>query len=375
MKQSRTASFHDEEFDEGTLLKLKLFRAYVREWLPVFLSKGLRRNVNVFDFFAGPGSDAKGNPGSPRIILEEAKQYYASRAVSPSVQLSLYLNDRDQAKAARLRELVAQYSDMGWQIGVTALDFEQLYAQYVPLISDDASANLLIIDQFGYRHMPPDRFAQIAGCSMTDVICFMASSNIRRFVRERAVQGPIGIPPDEIESLPAGEAHRRICDFYRSRITEPTQYYVAPFTIRDGANYYGLMFGTASLRGLEKFLICCWGLDEFTGEANFAIDNDPIVKGHGQLSLVEADNVPRKQREFKSRLTAFLREGRSNQEVYRFTLENGFLGKHAKEWLRSFERAGLLAVNRLDPSARSGYYLSWKDHTNARPRALFAYRG
>ena len=48
---------HKKAFDEGTQTKLELFRAYLREWLPVFISKGeiYWPNVNILDFFAGSG--------------------------------------------------------------------------------------------------------------------------------------------------------------------------------------------------------------------------------------------------------------------------------------------------------------------------------
>lgn len=53
-------AFHDNAFDPPTHLKLNIFRGYIREWLPVFLTRRTdgrsgHKRVNVFDFFAGPG--------------------------------------------------------------------------------------------------------------------------------------------------------------------------------------------------------------------------------------------------------------------------------------------------------------------------------
>ena len=65
------SGFHDEAFDEGTLTKLEIFQLYTREWLPVFLSREVDyvREVHLFDFFAGPGTDGVGVPGSPLRTL------------------------------------------------------------------------------------------------------------------------------------------------------------------------------------------------------------------------------------------------------------------------------------------------------------------
>jgi hypothetical protein len=57
--------FHDSEFDDATQLNLAIFRKYIRKWVPVSLTRlqhgrGLNyRDVNIFDFFAGPGTDRK----------------------------------------------------------------------------------------------------------------------------------------------------------------------------------------------------------------------------------------------------------------------------------------------------------------------------
>ena len=67
---------HKEAFDEGTKTKLKLLRLYIREWLPVFFrnSNTTWQEIEIYDFFAGSGTDADGNYGSPLIFLEDLTQ-------------------------------------------------------------------------------------------------------------------------------------------------------------------------------------------------------------------------------------------------------------------------------------------------------------
>ena len=52
---------HAEPFDEGTLIKLKLFEYYARSWLPVFVARQnpIFSNVNIADFLKSmpPGLD------------------------------------------------------------------------------------------------------------------------------------------------------------------------------------------------------------------------------------------------------------------------------------------------------------------------------
>ena len=79
--------FYEKTFDHATQVKLDVFRQYLKEWLPVFTSKG--EEVSIYDFFAGPGKDAAGNPGSSLIIVEELKRFCEHYASShPQVSCS-----------------------------------------------------------------------------------------------------------------------------------------------------------------------------------------------------------------------------------------------------------------------------------------------
>lgn len=62
-----------DTFDESTKLKLEIFRECFKEWFPVFLHNKFIDSVCIFDFFAGSGTDTNGSPGSPLVLLQEAR--------------------------------------------------------------------------------------------------------------------------------------------------------------------------------------------------------------------------------------------------------------------------------------------------------------
>src|SRR5260221_586291 len=92
-------NIHAKPFDEGTNVKLSLFREYIKGWLPVFLTKNkpFWKTINIYDFFAGPGKTEHGDKGSPLIVIEEVKGYF-SAIKSKSFKVNLYFNEYDSEK-------------------------------------------------------------------------------------------------------------------------------------------------------------------------------------------------------------------------------------------------------------------------------------
>ena len=88
---------HAEPFDEATLTKLELFQLYTREWLPVFTApeKPWWKEINIFDFFAGPGLDTKGVIGSPlRTLTELTSGDHLSRIREKGLRVKVWFSDK-----------------------------------------------------------------------------------------------------------------------------------------------------------------------------------------------------------------------------------------------------------------------------------------
>jgi len=104
--------FHDRPFDEGTLTKLQIFQLYVREWLPVFLSRPEPqwKEIHLFDFFAGPGTDSEGVPGSPLRLLEELRTAQKQPGWG-KVRVEAHFFDEDAAKIDALRAKACSATD------------------------------------------------------------------------------------------------------------------------------------------------------------------------------------------------------------------------------------------------------------------------
>lgn len=94
-------------FDEGTLLKLDIFRKCFREWFPVFIFNPCIKSIYVYDLFAGSGKDSVNYPGSPLILLEEARgeQGMHCLTLNGPTNKSVYFafNEKEKAKFEELK--------------------------------------------------------------------------------------------------------------------------------------------------------------------------------------------------------------------------------------------------------------------------------
>ena len=381
--------FHKTEFDDGTQVKLAIFRGYIREWISVFLTEwkeGSNPNViNLWDFFAGPGTDAAGSPGSPRIIQDELKDYCQARdeIKARGLQVKLYFNDKSKKHIHQLQQCLTENAcpKKCCEAIFSAKAFQESLTEHLPIMAKPRTANLVIMDQFGVKEVTPAVVKTLAGFRHTDILFFVSSSYIRRFAEEPSIQAYFRMSAEELVASEYKSIHRHICEYFRSALPSGSDYHLAPFSIKKGSNIYGVIFGSGNLLGLQKFLKVCWELDGITGEANYDIDDDPAR--FGQMSFLPEMNIIKKHDGFEHDLKEMLRKKiqvgiksspPSNLDVYRFTLERGFLPKHAREHMAKLQKAGQLEVQ--DPASdkppkKGAFYLTWDNYKEANVQAVF----
>ncbi len=339
---------HKAAFEESTLVKLAIFRDYLKEWLPVFLAARnvYWKKVNVFDFFAGPGKDSIGNNGSPLIIVEELLPHLKN-ASQRNISVSLHFNENDKAKYDELnnRLVSSDFAEGQYNKLVENLDFKLAFDKWFPKMNDSDSANLLFLDQYGVKHITEEVFRQITALKHTDFLFFISSSTIKRFADHPSIQTYFNVDKAEIDDIPYHQIHRYVLSYYKSLIPSDKPYYLSSFSLRKGSNIYGLIFGSGHPLGMEKFLSTCWAIDPERGEANFDIDNENISQHQYDL-FAEGDGIrkPNKVEVFEQELEELLRNKyfKTTKEIYLHVLSNGFLPRHAKPVIKKLIESNVL---------------------------------
>lgn len=280
-------------FDEGTKLKLDIFRRCFREWYPVFVHNPYTKHLFVFDMFAGSGMDSDGIPGSPLILLEEAKGDQCQhcsvlRYSSNNKRVFFVFNEYKKLKYDALRmnvnntleQCMKSHGCNECPIKKGTLtrneDFQDLFTdeKIDKILKNKDYGKFVLLDQYGVKQVTEEVFSKLVSFPKTDFIFFISSSTIARFKEFPAIQKYFDIKKIKFDDAQPKECHRIIKEYFEDLIPKGKDYYLHSFTIKKGSNYYGLIFGTSHSLGMEKFLKVCWDEDRLSGDSNCNIDND-----------------------------------------------------------------------------------------------------
>lgn len=347
---------HHKPFDEGTKAKLAIFQDYLREWLPVFTKKKdiFWKTINIYDFFAGPGSDQLGVKGTPLLIIDELENHLQA-IDEKNLSVNLYFNEFVESKCNELKQKLEdlKLQDKPYNIEVESLDFKVAFDKNGTGMAKNGVVNLVFLDQNGIKHISEQVFKYLINTKRTDFLFFISSSTIKRFCEHPNIMQHINLSIEEVEKKPYHQIHRLVLEYYRSLIPVNKELYLAPFSLRKGSNVYGLIFGSSHVLGIEKFLITCWKLDPERGEANFDIDNDKIKEGQFDIFSGELDK-PKKVESFETELSEKIinQSLKTDREIYLFTITNGFLPAHAKEVIKKLETKNKIEKTSLNLSSK-----------------------
>lgn len=344
-----TRNHHREPFDEGTLVKLSIFEDYARESLPVFFNRRDASEVHVFDFFAGPGYDMAGVPGTPIRILHTIREHIDT-IIENGIRVVIHLNEIDREKFVELETAVVRYLDeqSGLAAAVEAIlyqrDFESLFPELLPLI--DKHPSLVFVDQNGIKFLSSDYLLILSLMREVDILFFAAASYLWRFGDEPDFMRHIAVDLERLKAEPYEFVHRSLVRQLRERLPGQSRFRLYPFSIKKGANIYGVIFGASHDLAFDKYLRVAWKLDNLGGEANFDINRE---SEKAQLGLF--GRTPTKKEAFEELVEAKVLNGeiRNNAEALQLCYDEGHPGGHAAEVLRRLRTQGRISFDGSRP--------------------------
>lgn len=335
---------HIKPYDEGTLNKLEIFERYVQTWLPTFIMQKHIAEINIVDFFSGLGYDSQGTKGSPIRILDKIDSFFGNLMQNNTI-INLYLNEYKTDKFEALKRNCNDYLENHKRlrkfvkIHFSNKDFNEIYNEIV--IKTKNSPSLYIIDQSGIKFTNQENFNTLLGLKQTDFLFFISSSFFKRFNKEEEFAKHLDIKEEDLKDNPYNFIHRIVLEKYRSLIPANSDLKIFPFSIKKGANIYGIIFGSKHILGVEKFLQIAWKKNSINGEADYDIDEDSS-KQQLVLNFENPSDTKKltKIESFNNKLEEFVKKKgvTTNIELYNFTYTNGHISEHTNNLLRELKR-------------------------------------
>jgi three-Cys-motif partner protein len=346
---------HEDAFGSSTITKLEIFQEYLEAWLPVWAKTPGYREVAIFDFFAGPGTDIDGALGSPLRILETINKYRAFFAES-QLKANVHLNELDSDKFQSLRSFVDEnISRLSLRAFVNPIFYNEKFEDLFPRVKNIIGAipTLLFIDQNGVKQIPPAVFRELCQFSKTDFLFFISSAYFKRFADDPSFSSILPtLDKNLLKAAKPYSVHSLLVEAYKKMIPSDCDMKLHQFTLRKDKNYYGLVFGAKHPLAVDKYLEIAWRKNSTTGDADFDLEE---VAGIAQGNLFDGFKRT-KLEQFAIDLEDYvLQQGETtNKEIYDYCSEKGFRGSHGKEVLLRLKKEGKVSYESKQPCITYG---------------------
>lgn len=352
---------------EHSKAKVDLFKRYFSIYLNIMNRTPFVKKIFLYDLFAGEGKYVDGGKGSPVIAIECIKDhFYSNNQTCPDIDV--WLNDYSKSqieigryKIERVEEFIHKvYKPENVNLKFTKIDSSHILSEVhndLAKLKHDERA-LLFIDPWGYKDIKPNELKAILSNGKTEIILFLPISFMYRFADKALMDETFygGRPLEEFLShlfggkLPNTQNQIKFIEEVRKELKKYLGIkYVDTFTIERGnKNFFCLFFFTNIKTGYYKMLDAKWDLDEESGRGFKARDNNQGSM-FDEITAVDYLSIVKEFINRKGRVT--------NQQLFDFGLENGFLPKHTKKVLDHLKKGNLIEFGALDSKPVKGYYL------------------
>jgi len=345
---------HENPFDEGTIAKLEIFEDYAQAWIPTFVMQATP-TICIFDFFAGTGYDKNGVAGSPIRILEKIKEQIGF-IFQKNVKVKVFLNEfepekKTQKKFELLKKACSEYLEESKDIerAIEIEYFNENFEKLFPKLIEEIKAypSLVYLDQNGIKFLADKYLFQFEKLEQTDFIYFVSSSYFKWLGNTSEFKKHVDLDVEELRNNPYKFIHKNVIEQLRKKLPMNSSLKLYPFSLKKGANIFGIVFGAKHPLAVDKFLNIAWKRNPVNGDANFDIDDDSKKV---QLDMFEGKKLT-KIEQFQDNLKKKVLSGeiKNNAEALSYVHEEGHIGKHASDCLRVLKKEGKIHYEGTSP--------------------------
>ncbi|WBL43017.1 three-Cys-motif partner protein TcmP [Algoriphagus halophytocola] len=360
MKESQSTMFEHSE------VKVRLLNLYIQKYLNILSRAPGIEKVHLYDLFCGEGIYDNGGEGSPIIFLKAIKNlYFRNQAEGQKIiKIDCVFNDIQEWKTEKVKKAVADkklhYPFLG------DLRFRNVdYQKTVPLLVDQVNRSkkskaFVFIDPYGYKEVRASQIKSILETKKSEVLLFLPTQFMFRFEKKgipEALQAFIEdlVPKDKWPNSHTGISFiENLKSAFRNYLGD--QFFVDTFIIsRDINQYFCLFFFTNHIYGFDKMLEAKWQIDAEEGRG-WTYKNPDLPTLFESSPTIKVNKL-------EAYFLEFLKESKTNAQIYEATLHQGFRPTHAIEVLKGLAAQNKIIVTPSDgQKVRKGsYYINYRD--------------
>lgn len=365
--------------------KVDLYANYLSRYLNILSRAGFFDKIHIYDLMCGEGIYSDGSKGSPVIALEKIKEhFFSNNKTCPNIEVWFNDNgkseiDKGKYKIERVQECCSNlFVPETVEIIYRKEDYVELYPQVLHNIKSLRNERMLLfIDPYGYKEFKLEHLKNYLCRAKTELILFLPISHMYRFASKSITDdGFTGGEPlkefltplfnERTESIDSPDSFVNQLKISFREYLKEQEIFVDTFTIeRDVRNLYCLFFFTPHIKGFEVMLETKWKMDEGRGKGFERIPQKHL------FSKIQDTNYSQLLQDYISQ------EGhRTNGELYRFGLDNGFLPKHTVEVFKDWQKnnSKFKVYQEDGQEARKGaFYIKSKNYGKT-PKEIVKYK-
>lgn len=351
-----------------TEAKLKFYIHYLERYLPILVKTPFVNKINIYDMFCG------------QVIYDDGKESGAVRAFNKikevqennpdsDTEITLLLNDLDTTRIKDIRSWLNKQTS-NFKTVTHNEDATDLIPKLIEGINeqDNKVRNLVFIDPYGYKEIDKNLIQGLMQNGRTEIILFLPINQmtrfrnktkgdevekdflpLKKFIEQFGID--IGVIDGDIDLIKAIET---ALSFDGSHFS--TSYHLK----NKQGKYYALFFMASHILGLQKIIEVKWGLDEQQG-SGFNDTNQ-------QDMFLEVEKTAQLETELKN----YTQEARNNNELYEWTLKQGFLPKHTNLILKELKLNSHIQVE-YSLGTKSGYHINYTNYKKNVIKVKIAY--
>ena len=374
--------------------KLELYQTYLERYLAILGVARAIGKINIYDLFCGTGIYDNGKQGSPilafRTIKEHRKFFKEKRWKQTPITLTI--NDGVPSNINNVRSYLNPQNEN--EPCCTIQYYSKDFFEVMPIVQGEIDnqswneRNLVFIDPYGYKEIRMHFIEKLMESNRSEIILFLPVHFMYRFFNV-AIKEPKNPSYQKLynfilDAFPEGHPIRQDgakSEFYLIKMLKEAfsfsgKYFTTSYYIdRGNGNYYALFFITSNILGFERILGVKWDLDESGGMGftppgpQYSLFNEVEKKQLNELNKATLRHLIVEKLKVDGPMT--------NLQLYKFTLENEYLPKHAFQVLKELKSEKLIIVLESGTGkilTKSNFYISYENFKHSKLRVTISLR-